>query len=260
MFKKPPLYLSIVIPAYNEEKRIEACLKKIYEFMKTQNYLYEVIISDDGSKDETRDIVKRYQEYWPNLVLLENPHKGKAPTIISGIYKASAKYSLFTDVDLSVPIDELPKMLTWVEDHGFDISIATREGVGAKRINEPNTRHIMGRVFNMLVQAVVLPGINDTQCGFKLFKTDAIWHIFQHTKLYGIKNKEITGGKVSAFDVEILFVARRLGYKIKEVPVTWYYADGSKVHSIKDSYYNAKDVFRVRLYSWLNAYPRNPHK
>ena len=118
----------------------------------------------------------------------------------------------------------------------------------------------MGRVFNMLVQAVVLPGINDTQCGFKLFKTDAIWHIFQHTKLYGIKNKEITGGKVSAFDVEILFVARRLGYKIKEVPVTWYYADGSKVHSIKDSYYNAKDVFRVRLYSWLNAYPRNPHK
>lgn len=251
-----PLYLSIVVPAYNEEKRIETCLKKIYEFMKTQNYLYEVIISDDGSKDNTKNIVKRHQENWSNLVLLENVHKGKAPAIISGIYKAQGKYTLFTDVDLSVPIDETPKMLNWVENHGFDSSIATREGFGAKRIGEPFTRHLMGRVFNILVQLVILPGINDTQCGFKLFKTTAIQEIFRYTKLYGPNDKEIKGGKVSAFDVEILYVARRLGYKIKEVPVTWYYADGSKVHSIKDSYYNAKDVFRVRLNTFLNLYPK----
>ena len=249
------MLLSIVVPAYNEEKRIEACLKKIYEFTQSQGYDYEVIISDDGSKDDTRTIVKRYAEDWNNLVLLENKHKGKAPAIIAGVNKAKGKYTLLTDVDLSVSIDELPKMLNWVQNQGFDISIATREGVGAKRINEPQLRHIMGRVFNYLVQATVLPGINDTQCGFKLFKTSLIQEIFNYTKLYKLDDKEITGGKVTAFDVEILYIARRLGYKTKEVPVTWYYADGSKVHSIKDSYYNALDVLKVRAFALLNYYP-----
>jgi|694.fasta_scaffold02523_20 dolichyl-phosphate beta-glucosyltransferase len=255
MKKSIPVYLSIVIPAYNEEKRIELCLKKIYEFMKNQNYLYEVIVSDDGSKDQTKEIVRRYKEHWLNLVLLENVHKGKAPAIISGIYRAIGKYTIFTDVDLSVPIDELPKMLNWVENYGYDVSIATREGVGAKRIGEPVLRHLMGRVFNTLVQIVLLPGVNDTQCGFKLFKTEAVQKIFKYTKLYSPNDKEITGGKVSAFDVEILFVAKKLGYTIKEVPVTWYYVDGSKVHNLKDSYYNAKDVFRVKLNSLLRQYP-----
>ena len=249
------MLLSIVVPAYNEEKRIEACLKKIYEFTQSQGYDYEVIISDDGSKDDTRTIVKRYAEDWNNLVLLENKHKGKAPAIIAGVNKAKGKYTLLTDVDLSVSIDELPKMLNWVQNQGFDISIATREGVGAKRINEPQLRHIMGRVFNYLVKATVLPGINDTQCGFKLFKTSLIQEIFNYTKLYKLDDKEITGGKVTAFDVEILYIARRLGYKTKEVPVTWYYADGSKVHSIKDSYYNALDVLKVRAFALLNYYP-----
>lgn len=239
--------LSIVIPTYNEELRIEESIHRIVNFMNTQGYRYEIVISDDGSTDETKNIVKKYQEEYENLVLLENPHKGKAPSLISGVYSTRGDFTLFTDVDLSVGIEELPKLLNWVENQEYDIAIASREGKGAKRINEPLPRHIMGRVFNILVQIVILPGINDTQCGFKLFKSDAIKKIFTKTLLYSASDPEIKGGKVSGFDVEMLFVARLLGYRIKEVPVLWTYGEQSKVHKLKDSYYNAKDVFRVRL-------------
>ena len=248
------IHLSIVIPTYNEEKRIEDSLEKIYSFLKSQNFSYEVIVSDDGSSDTTREIVEWYQKDWPNLKLLKNIHKGKAPAIISGIFEARGEYTLFTDVDLSVPIEEATKMLNWIESHGYDIAIASREGIGAKRINEPQTRHFMGRVFNALVQIVLLPGINDTQCGFKLFRTNAIQKIFNKTKLYSLNDKEISGGRVSAFDVEILYIARKLGYKIKEVPVIWYYGGDSKVHNVKDSYYNAKDVFKVKFNSLRGLY------
>lgn len=240
------IFLSIVIPTYNEEKRVEKSLEKIYKYLNTQPHSYEVIISDDGSSDSTKDIIKRHQNDWLELELLENTHKGKAPAVISGMKLAKGKFVLFTDIDLSVSIEEVGKMLVWVENQGYDIAIASREGPGAVRMNEPNLRHVMGRIFNFIVQFVLLPGINDTQCGFKLFSRRAVQEIFSLTKLYSDKDSEITGGKVSGFDVEILFLARKLGYKIKEVPVTWVYKDSSKVHNLKDSYYNFMDVMRVR--------------
>ncbi len=247
LFKSDDIKVSVVVPAYNEEKRIRECLDKLYKFFKKADYSYEIVISDDGSKDTTKDIVKNFQKEWPELKLLENKHKGKAPAIISGIFGCKGEYVLFTDVDLSVPITEFTKMYNWVSQQNFDVAIASREGFGSKRVDEPFTRHVMGRVFNYLVQIVLLPGINDTQCGFKLFKRSAIENIFQKTLLYSPNSEEITGGKVSAFDVEILFVARLLNYRIKEVPVTWYYVGDSKVHNVKDSYYNAKDVIKVKL-------------
>ncbi|PIR42859.1 glycosyl transferase [candidate division WWE3 bacterium CG_4_9_14_0_2_um_filter_35_11] len=249
-------YISIVMPAYNEEQRISKCLLSINEFMKTQDYEYEVIVSDDGSTDKTIAIVEEFMHEWKSLKIIKNKHKGKAPAIISGVYASNSKFTLLTDVDLSVPINELPKLLNWVDEKGFDAAIASREGVGAKRINEPLSRHIMGRVFNLLVQSLVLPGVNDTQCGFKLFSSDVIKTVFKHTILYGVDDEEIKGAKVSAFDVELLYVAKLLGYKIKEVPVTWTYKDKSKVHNLKDSYYNAKDVVRVRLNSLKGLYKK----
>ncbi len=247
MQRTKELFLSIVIPAYNEEKRIERSLEKIYHYLRSQPFPYEVIISDDGSTDSTREIVKRHQEDWLELELLENPHRGKAPAVISGMKHANGRYVLFTDVDLSVSIEEVGKMLVWLEDQGYDIAIASREGPGAVRMNEPYMRHIMGRIFNFIVQILVLPGINDTQCGFKLFRQLPADMIFQQVRLYSDTDSEITGAKVSGFDVEILFIARKLGYKIKEVPVTWVYKDNSKVHSLKDSYYNFMDVLRVKM-------------
>lgn len=250
------IFLSVVIPTYNEESRVEKSLRLLHEFLSGQDYLYEVIISDDGSTDNTVRIVEEYRKEWKSLNLLKNTHKGKAPAIISGIYSAKGKYCLFTDVDLSVSINELPKLLNWLEEQDFDISIASREGVGAKRIGEPYIRHLMGRVFNLLVQLLVLPGVNDTQCGFKLFKTQVIQDIFKHTVLYGANDNEIKGAKVSAFDVEMLYVGKLLGYKIKEVPVLWTFNDQSKVHNLKDSYYNAKDVVIVRINSLKGLYKK----
>ena len=256
MAQKSKPRITIVSPVYNEEKRIEASLKKIYEFMEMQNYSYEIIVSDDGSTDRTKEIVRQYKKEWEELKLLENPHKGKAPAIISGINKAQGENVLFTDIDLSVSIDEIPKMLTWVENQDFEVAIATREGIGAKRIGEPYMRHLMGRIFNLLVQIMILPGINDTQCGFKMFETNAAKEIFKKSKLYSADDPEITGAKVSGFDVELLYIAQKLGYRIKEVPVIWTYGDDSKVHGLKDSYNNAMDVFKVRLNSFRGEYSK----
>lgn len=254
MESKEKVSISIVIPVYNEEKRIAGSLQKIRDFVEEKDYDYEVIVSDDGSRDKTIEIVETYQKDWEHLRLVKNKHKGKAPALISGINSCVKEFVLFSDVDLSVSIEELPKMLNWLMEHDYDIAIATREGTGAKRINEPFTRHLMGRVFNLLVQLMVLPGINDTQCGFKVFKTESACEIFRKTKLYTEDDPEITGGRLGAFDVEILFVAKELGYKIKEVPVTWVYGEDSKVHKLRDSYINAMDVFKVRLNSLKGAY------
>jgi len=254
---KKDLKLTIVLPAYNEESRIYDSLVLIREFFLKKDYRYEVLVSDDGSTDQTIDIVEDLTERWKELRILKNKHKGKAPAIISGIVHAKSEFVLFSDVDLSVPIDEIDKMVVWLEDQHYDIAIATREGTGAKRVGEPLIRHIMGRVFNYLVQLVILPGINDTQCGFKLFKTKIAQDIFKYTKLYSLDDPVITGSKVSGFDVELLYVARKLGYKIKQVPVIWTYMDNSKVHNIKDSYYNAMDVFKVRLNSLKGLYTKS---
>jgi dolichyl-phosphate beta-glucosyltransferase len=177
MPKSKEIFLSVVIPAYNEEKRILKSLEKIYEYLNSQLFAYEIIISDDGSVDSTRSIVKRFQEDWKELILLENKHKGKAPAVIAGVKKAKGKNILFTDTDLSVSIEEVGKMLPWTENQGYDVVIASREGPSAVRMNEPYIRHFMGRVFNLIVQMLVLPGINDTQCGFKLFKHHAAHEI-----------------------------------------------------------------------------------
>jgi len=254
MNKNKQIMLSVVIPVYNEEQRIEINLRKLYSFFKDVDYSYEIIISDDGSSDNTADIVKKFINGWSNLTLLNNIHKGKAPTIIAGINNAKGQYVLMSDIDLSVDITELPKLLSHVKNGNYDLAIASREGYGAKRIGEPTMRHVMGRIFNALVQIVLLPGIQDTQCGFKLFKTEVAQNIFKHTLLYSLNDPEIKGGRVSAFDVEILFVARQLGYMIKQVPVVWIYGDKSKVHNLKDSYYNAKDVFKVRIFSISKKY------
>lgn len=246
--------LSLIIPAFNEEKRIVSSLRQIHSFFKSKDYKYEVIVSDDGSTDSTVSIVEDFMKDWPQLRVLKNKHKGKAPTLLSGFKNADGKYVFFSDTDLSVSITELPKLLTWIIDQDCDVVIATREGIGAQRINEPNIRHLMGRAFNIVVQILLLPGINDTQCGFKGFKKDVIEKIMNRTVIYSIKNKEIAHAKVSAFDVELLYTAKKLGYKIKEVPVTWTFADRSTVHNLKDSYYNLMDVLKIKWYSILGKY------
>ncbi len=254
---KPP-EISIIIPTYNEEKRgIKKNLAVVVDFLESENYDYEVIAADDGSTDGTVAVVEKFAQDKERVRVLKLPHRGKGPTVRDGMLAAKGKYILFSDADLATPIAELKRLLNWVEEQGFDIAIASREGIGAQRENEPWYRHFLGRGFNFLVKLIALRGIEDTQCGFKLFKAAAAKEILKRLKIYGEEEtEELTTPYLGAFDVEILFLAQKLGYKIKEVPVTWHYAATQQLDPIKDSLRMARDVLMVRLNDLRGMYEK----
>lgn len=245
--KIPQPYLSVVIPAYNEEKNILSTLKRVESFLNDYKKSYEVLVMDDGSADSTYEISSNFVKTNKKLKVYNLPHKGKANAVISGIKAAKGKYILFADADLATPIEEVKKLLHYITDKKFDISIGSREGVGAVRKDEPFYRHFMGRVFNFIVQAILIKGIEDTQCGFKLFTNESAKKIIKKMKLYS-DAPEIDVPKVTAFDTEILFVAKKLGYKVKSVPVEWQYVDTDRVSAWRDSIHNFLDVVKV----WSN--------
>ncbi|MFC1722347.1 dolichyl-phosphate beta-glucosyltransferase [Patescibacteria group bacterium] len=238
---------SIVIPAYNEADKIVPSLTQVVTFMRNFSKNFEIIIVDDGSDDNTVDLIENYALDHSEISVIKNPHKGKGPTVWTGVMKAKGKYIYMADADLSTPIDELKKMFNWMSEHDFDIVIASREGIGAVRKNEPVYRHILGRVFNLLVRIVALPGISDSQCGFKLFSNKAAKDIFKRLRIYGEEAGTTKSGYMGAFDVEVLYLARKLGYKVKEVSVPWTYVKTTRLNPIVDSFRMAIDVIRVRL-------------
>lgn len=246
--------ISIVIPAFNEKANIGITLTKVTSFLNDYEPDYEVIVVDDGSSDTTSEITENFAKGNSKVALIKNPHKGKAFAIRTGVIKASGDYILLFDADSATPIEELKRLMVWISDNDFDIAIGSREGIGATRKNEPLLRHVMGRVFNLLVKVLVLPGIEDTQCGFKLFKGSIAKEVFNKSLLYGDTTKEIKVPKVSAFDVEILYIAKKLGYKIKEVPITWEYGKNTKVNKVRDSVVNFLDVLRVKINSIKGLY------
>lgn len=248
---------SIVISAYNEADKITSTLTQITNFMKSFTESYEVIIVNDGSKDATSSLVAAYAAENPNVVLIDNVHKGKGVGVLTGVQKAVGQYIYMCDADLSAPISELKKLSLWVRDHDVDIVIASREGAGSHRINEPFYRHIMGRVFNLIVQWLVLPGIKDSQCGFKLFKGSVAHEIFSKLKVYSADSKELKDAYLGAFDVELLYIARKLGYTIKEVPVTWTYVRTTRLSPFKDSVRMLRDVVKIKLNSLKGIYTKN---
>jgi len=257
MMKKPP-EISVVIPTYNEEKRgIKKNLAVVVGFLESENYDYEVIAADDGSTDGTVAVVEKFAQDKERVRILKLPHRGKGPAVRDGMLDAKGKYILFSDADMATPIEELKRLLNWVEGQGFDLAIASREGIGAQRENEPWYRHFLGRGFNFLVKLIALRGIEDTQCGFKLFKAAAAKEILKRLKIYGEEEtEELTTPYLGAFDVEILFLAQKLGYKIKEVPVTWHYAATQQLDPIKDSLRMARDVLMVRLNDLRGMYEK----
>lgn len=245
------LELSVVIPTYNEEQRLPPTLEAITGYLRRMPYASEIIVADDGSQDRTAEIAEGYRRLTPDeggrltLRVLRNPHRGKGYQVRSGVLNARGRYVLFTDADLAVPIEEWEKLYACLKA-GDDVAIGSREGFGAQRIGEPWYRHLMGRVFNGLVHTVALWGIQDTQCGFKAFNHAAAQHIFSALRLYGEDAKEVRGPAVTAFDVEVLFLARKWGYHICEAPVLWRYQEGTKVDPVSDTARMIKDVLRVR--------------
>ncbi len=239
--------ISVIISAYNEKTSIGITLTKIIAFFNDYNPNYEIIVVDDGSTDNTAELVENIRAGNEKLIIVRNSHKGKGYGVKSGVERSSGRYVLLSDADLATPIEELKRLMIWVSDNNFDIAIGSREGVGAIRKNEPLIRHIMGRIFNFIIKILILPGINDTQCGFKLFKGALARKLFSKSLLYGENTKEVKVPKVTAFDVEILFLARKMKAKIKEVPIMWEYGRNTRVNKFRDSIINLLDVVKVKV-------------
>lgn len=247
---------SIVIPAFNESDKITSSLTQIVAFMSTFAESYEVLVVDDGSADNTADLVEAYSHDHPEVRVIRNPHKGKGPALWTGVMEASGKYIYLADTDLAAPISEIKKFSVWIKEHDYDMVIASREGIGAERVGEPFYRHLMGRVFNLIVQILILPGIKDTQCGFKLFKSAVAKDIFGRMSIYGPEAKEITKAYLGAFDVEVLFLAKKMGYKVKQVPIVWTYVKTTRLNPLSDSIKMVKDVIKVRINYFKGIYKK----
>jgi glycosyltransferase involved in cell wall biosynthesis len=245
--------LSIVVPVFNEERRLLQTLESLGAFQDSREYATELIVVDDGSDDGTANLVESFTADRPTARLIRNPHRGKGYTVRTGMLAAQGRYVLFTDADLATPIDEAEKLIAFL-DEGFDVAIGSREGLGAQRHGEPWFRHFIGRVFNLLVRAIAVGNFQDTQCGFKAFQQRAAQDIFSSMRLYGEDAPEITGAAVTAFDVEVLYLALKKGYRVKDIPVEWHYGEHSKVNPIKDSWRNFTDVVNVRLNALRGLY------
>ncbi len=245
------LHLSIVIPSYNEAKNIHrGVLTSLAEHLSKLEGSWEVIFSDDGSNDETvpliREFIQKYSKQFPDqLSILENIHAGKGPTVQAGMLKAQGKYRLFTDFDQSTPLNEVKKLLKHAQEN-YPVVIGSREIEGAHRDREPLHRHLMGRGFNLLVQILAIPGIYDTQCGFKLFSAEATEQLFSKLYVYG-KRSARQDAFTGAFDVEALYLAKKYGFKIKEVPIQWEHNETDRVSPVRDSVRMLRDIFRIRI-------------
>ena len=251
-----PPFLSLVIPAYNEEKRLAATLQTVVTYLGKQEYSSEIIVVDDGSLDGTREAARAFIAQHtgePPIRLIENDHRGKGYTVRTGMLSGEGKYVLFTDADLATPITEVGKMVGALEA-GSDIAIGSREGIGAVRINEPFHRHLMGRIFNLLVRLLSGLAFQDTQCGFKGFRREVAQDLFNRVQLYGADARRIKGGAVTGFDVEVLYLALKSGYRIDEIPVRWQYGADSKVNPLVDSARMFRDVVRIWWMARKGAY------
>jgi dolichyl-phosphate beta-glucosyltransferase len=234
--------LSIVIPAYNEEQRLPETLQVIHAFLQKQTYQAEVLVVENGSNDRTLTITQEFSQSMPEVHALHCEQRGKGVAVIQGMLAAKGEYRFICDVDLSMPIEEVNKFLPPLLKDGA-VAIASREAPGAKRYNEPEIRHIVGRVFNLMVRLIALPGLQDTQCGFKCFRADVVEKVFPRMTMQGW-----------TFDVEALVIARRMGYKILEVPIPWYHNSKSKIKVLRDSLTMASDLITIRWNALRGVY------
>jgi glycosyltransferase involved in cell wall biosynthesis len=236
-------FLSVVIPAYNEVHNLRTgVLDSVYDYLKEQEYSWEILFVNDGSTDATEKIAEEFAKKHNNFFVLNEPHKGKGRTVISGMLKAKGEIVLFTDTDQATPIDQLEKILPKFEK-GYDVVIGSRSG----REGAPLIRKIMAYGFSVLRLIVLRLPFKDTQCGFKAFRNEAAKNIFGRLKIFDEKSST-KGASVSAgFDLETLYVARKLGYKVAEVPVDWHHKEGTKVDPIKDSLEGLRDLLKVRI-------------
>ncbi len=247
--------VSIVFPSYNEIENIRKnVLSQVFEYLSTVTWDYEVIFADDGSTDGTvRELLKIAKEHKKVRVLALH-HRGKGPTVLEALQQATGDVRLFSDFDQATPLAEIEKLLSAVES-GADIAVGSRELTGSERKDEPFHRHLMGKGFNFFVNLIALRGIHDTQCGFKLFTKNACNILLSKVYVYAGKGK-MAGAFTGAFDVELLYLARKYGLRIVEMPIAWTYAKTNRVDPVKDSLRMLVDIMRVRFADLAGKYPK----
>ncbi len=233
-------YLSIIVPAHNEEQRLPETLCAIGGFINKQPYAVEVLVVENGSVDDTAEVVRAYGAEHEHVRLLQEPGRGKGLAVRRGMLAAHGEFRFMCDADLSMPIEQvarfLPPQLT-----DFDVAIGSREVDGAVRFYEPAFTHVRGRVFSNLVKLFALPDFEDTQCGFKCFRAQAALDLFSTQRLDGM-----------SFDVEVLYISRKRGYRIVEVPVDWHFHRETRVRMLRDSFGMLADILALRR-NWRNG-------
>ena len=238
------LFLSIVIPAHNEASRLPRALGQVFAFLEKQSYTSEVLVVENGSRDRTLEVAQKFTHHFPNLRVLHEDLPGKGRAIRRGVLDANGDYRFIADTDFSMPVQEINHFLP--PACSCDIAIASREAPGAIRYDEPPYRHFTGRVFNFFIRSFALPGLQDTQCGFKCFRSDVAKDIFRFQTLIGW-----------SFDVELLVIARRRGYTITEIGIPWTFTSGSKVNILRDSWRMFLDLLIIRRNASRGVY--DPH-
>ena len=230
----PDPFLSIIVPAHNEESRLPQTLEQVVRFATSQPFVTEVLVVENASRDRTLEVGNEYASRHPSLVrVLHEDLPGKGRAVQKGMLAARGAYRFFADADFSMPATEIVRFIPPVID--IPIAIASREAPGAVRYNEPFYRHLTGRIFNTLIRMLVLPALNDTQCGFKMFRADVADDLFRRQTLMGW-----------SFEVELLYIASRRGYPILEIAIPWYFNPESKINVMRDSWRMFLDLISIR--------------
>ena len=236
------LTLSIVVPAFNEERRLAATLATLCDYLGRQPWEWEVRVVDDGSVDDTARIAESFSSTQPRVVVQREPHRGKGGAVKAGLAAAPGEYRFICDADLSMPVDEISRFLP-PQAADFDVAIGSREGRLARRVGEPAYRHLAGRLFNFMVQRLALPGIEDSQCGFKMFTAEAVSSIFPRVTVDGW-----------AFDVEALTIARQQRLRVIEVPIEWHYRADSQLSILRDGAGMLRELLRIKWRVFRGVY------
>ena len=234
MSRDSSIFLSIIIPAYNEEARLPETLEQVAQFIKAQTFTSEVLIIENGSLDRTWQVAQEFANQHSQFCVIREAQRGKGLAVKTGMLQARGEFRFMCDADLSMPIEELSKFLPPAQTR-FDIAIASREAAGSVRYHEPLHRHLGGRVINTIIRWALLPGLQDTQCGFKCFQASTAEDLF--------RSQSMTGW---SFDIELLYIARRRGYRILEIPINWYYNPESKLNIFRDALKMMADIWKIR--------------
>jgi glycosyltransferase involved in cell wall biosynthesis len=235
-------FLSLIVPAYNEENRLPTSLQQINDYLAAQNFSSEVLVIENGSDDRTFSIAQGFVKDHKNFAVQRTQGRGKGLAVRQGMLSVTGEYRMMLDADLSMPVDQISRFIPPAQKE-MDVVIASREAPGAVRFNEPSYRHIGGRVINAMIKLLALPGLQDTQCGFKCFRAKVAENLFSRQTILGW-----------SFDVEILYIARLRGYSIVELPIPWYFSEQSHVRPIHDSLHLFLDLIRIRYNTLRGLY------